>query len=206
MTAAAHAAAVPHRPPTPDEVVRAVVEDIRAHAGTPEGSVRAIARRHGVSKSTVGRIADDHGLGDKWADGTAQTQQATETRMAHVRRQRALMQEDLLDKASILLDRVDDPVTHLNVVKCAPMVGDSEDEPDPFIQTERVEQTVLPPGPGDYRAMAAAITSFTKAAVELAKLDVDTSATNSTVGLLDQFAADLAAERAAREAATGRPE
>lgn len=185
---------MPNPPRTPDHIRDAVVDDIRAYTltGHPDGSVRSIARRHGISKTTVGRIADDVGLGDAWAEGTAQTAQATDTRMAHVRRQRALMQEDLLDKASDLVDRMDNDVIHLNVVKLSGEDGG-----------EIVEQTTLPPGPGDYRAMAAAVTSMTRAAAELAKLDNDTTATNSTVGLLDQFAADLAAERAAREAPGG---
>ncbi len=159
---------------TPDDVRAEVADYIRAHAGTPEGSVRAIARKFGTSKTTVGVIADQYGLSEAWAEGAAQTANATETRRQHVARQRALLQEDLLDKAADLMDRMDDRVVHLNVVR----VGEN---------MEDVEQTELPPGPGDYRAMAGAITSLTKTAVDLAKLDNDTSRTDASVGLLDKF-------------------
>ncbi|GAB2964330.1 hypothetical protein [Saccharothrix stipae] len=165
---------MPEQPRIPDDVRDAVLDDVRTLAGTREGSVRAIARRHGISKSSVGRLADDAGLGDAWAAGSAQTAQATESRLTYVRGQRALLQEDLVDKASDLVDRMDDLVTHLNVVK----VGEYQ---------ETVEHTVLPPGPGDYRAMAAAITALTRGAVDLAKLDNDTSRTEASVGLIDDF-------------------
>jgi hypothetical protein len=183
---------VPNPPRTPDHIREQVIADIRelTLAGDPEGSVRAIARRYNIGKTTVGRIADEANLGDAWAQGTAQTAQATESRRAYIAAQRARMQEDLLDGAADLLERMQDRVVHLNVVKCIPQAID--DEPDGLLAIERVEHTELPPGPADYRAMAAAVTSFTKAAVELAKLDNDTSRTDSVTGLLDQFAADLA--------------
>lgn len=177
---------MPEQPRIPDHVRDALLADIRDLAGTREGSVRALARKHGISKSSVGRIADDHGLGDRWAEGAGQTAQATESRLTYVRAQRALLQEDLLDKASDLIERMDDRVTHLNVVKCMPEAID--DEPgDGFLAVERVEHTVLPPGPGDYRAMAAAVTAMTRGAVDLAKLDNDTSRTEASVGLIDEF-------------------
>lgn len=161
---------------TPDHIRAEVADYIRAHAGTPEGSVRAIARQFGIGKATVGVIADEHDLGDAWAEGAARTANATETRRQHVARQRALLQEDLLDGAADLFERLHDQVVHLNVVK-----RDGE------MAGEYVEQTELPPGPGDYRAMSGAIATLTKAAVDLAKLDNDTSRTDASVGLLDKF-------------------
>jgi hypothetical protein len=68
---------------------------------------------------------------------------------------------------------------------------DDGEEGGVMLGVEKVEHTVLPPGPGDYRAMAAAITTFSKAAVEIAKLDNDTSRTDAAVGLLDGFWAAL---------------
>lgn len=164
---------------TPDHIRAEVADYIRAHAGTREGSVRAIARHFGISKTTVGVIADEHDLSDAWTAGAERTANATATRRTHVAWQRALMQEDLLDKAADLMDRIDDQVVHLNVVR----VGENMEE---------VEQTTLPPGPSDYRAMAGAIATFTKASVELAKLDNDTSRTEASLGLLAEFRQALA--------------
>lgn len=158
----------------PDELRAEIADYIRAHAGTPEGSIRAIARHFEISKTTVGVIADEYDLRDAWTEGAEKTANATSTRRTHVAAQRALMQEDLLDKAADLMDRIDDRVTHLNVVR----VGENMEE---------VERTELPPGPGDYRAMAGAIATLTRASVELAKLDNDTSRTDASLGLLAEF-------------------
>jgi hypothetical protein len=185
---------VPNPPRTPRDVRDAVADDIRtlALAGDPAGSVRAIAHRHNISKATVGVIADEYELSHAWSEGAAQTTAATEARRTYIAAQRARLQEDLLDGAADLLERMQDDIVHLNVVK---NMGENAGE--------SVEQTELPPGPGDYRSMAAAITSFTKAAVELAKLDNDNTSTASTVSLLDQFALDLQADRDKREQAGG---
>lgn len=201
MTAGGDPPAVPNPPRTPDHIREAVADDIRAYAGKdPRGSVRAIALRHGISKTTVGRIADEHDLASAWDENTSQTAQATETRRAYIARQRALAQEDLWDRVGTLLDRFDDEVTHLNVVKCIPHDIGDEDGGEGLLAVERVEHTVLPPGPQEWRSTSTAIAALSRAAIDIAKLDNDTSATNSTVGLLDQFADDLKAERAAREA------
>lgn len=172
---------MPNPPRTADHIREAVAEDIIALAGTPEGSVRAIAHKHRIGKTTVGRIADEYGLADAWAENTSQTEQATATRRAHIARQRALLQEDLLDAAADLVNRLHQEVIHLNVVK-----RDGENA------GEYVEQTELAPGPAEWRSTMAAISAATRSAVDLAKLDNDTSRTDATVGLLDQFAADLA--------------
>ena len=185
---------MPEQPRIPDDVREKVIADIRelTLAGDPEGSVRAIARRRGISKSSVGRLADDAGLGNAWAEGASRTAQATESRLTYVRDQRALLQEDLLDKSSDLLERFQDEVVHLNVVKCVPEDISDGGDGGGYLAVERVEHTKLPPGPQDLRAMASAVAQLTKAAVDLAKLDNDTSRTDSVTGLLDQFAADLA--------------
>jgi hypothetical protein len=178
----------------PDHTREEIADYIRAHAGTPEGTVRAIANRWGIAKSSVGRIADLHDLTDAWADGVAQTQAATAARSAYIARQRATLQEDLLDTAADLLDRLHDNVVHLNVVKClASSDQDDERPPSPFTPTiEIVEQTVLPAGPAEWRQTMNAVQAAVAQAVSLAKLDNDTSTTASVTGLLDQFAADLA--------------
>jgi len=178
---------VPPPPRIPDEVREEIADYIRAHAGTPQGSVRAIAERWGIAKSSVGRIADLHGLTDAWTEGADRTEAATTARRVYLAAQRALLQEDYLDAASDLLTRLHDPVTHLHVVKTG--------------FDESIEHTVLPSGPQEWRSTMSAVAAANRAAVELAKLDNDDSATNATVSLLDQFAADLQADRARREEA-----
>lgn len=171
----------------PDETRAEVAEWIRAHAGTPDGTVRAIAARFTIGKATVGKIADEYGLTDAWKNGTEQTQAATAARQAYVAQQRAALQEDLLDTAADLLERLHDRVTHLHVVKSG--------------FDESVEHTVLPSGPGDWRQTMGAVASATKEAVALAKLDNENTTTQQITGLLDAFQADLAEDRAAREEA-----
>ncbi len=174
----------------PDETRAEVAEWIRAHAGTPDGTVRAIAARFHIGKATVGKIADEHGLTDAWKNGTQQTEAATAARNAYVAQQRAALQEDLLDTAADLLERLHDHVIHLNVVKdSGEMAG------------EHVEHTELPSGPGDWRQTMAAVSSATKEAVALAKLDNENTTTQQVTGLLDAFMEDLATDRAAREEA-----
>ncbi|GLZ34876.1 hypothetical protein Lesp02_70630 [Lentzea sp. NBRC 105346] len=172
----------------PDDQRAEVADYIRAHAGTPDGTVRAIAARFGCSKTTVGRIADQHGLSDAWSEATDRTAAATAARAAYVAAQRAALQEDLLDTAADLLDRLHDRVTHLNVVKA----------PGEFAG-EYVEKTELPSGPGDWRQTMQAVQLASSQAVALAKLDNENTTTASVTGLLDAFMEDLQADREARE-------
>jgi hypothetical protein len=181
---------VPSPPRFSDETRAEVAEWIRQHAGTPEGSVRAIAARFGMGKATVGKIADEFGLTDAWKNGTEQTQAATAARNAYVAQQRAALQEDLLDTAADLLERLHDQVIHLNVVRAA---GENAGE--------YVDETTLPAGPPDWRQTMQAVSFATKEAVALAKLDNENTTTQQVTGLLDAFQEDLAADRAAREAA-----
>lgn len=180
----------------PDETREQIADHIRAHAGTAQGSVRAIANRWGIAKASVGRIADDYGLADAWTDGADRTAAATTARRTYLAHQRGLLQEDYLDAAADLLTRLHDNVVHLNVVKDGGEWGG-----------ESVEQTELPPGPAEWRSTMSAIAAANRAAVELAKLDNDDSTTSATVSLLDQFAADLQADRDDRgKAAEPAPE
>lgn len=178
---------MPPPPRIPDDIREQIADHIRAHAGTPEGTVRAIANRWGIAKASVGRIADDYGLADAWTKGADRTEAATTARRVYLAAQRAHLQEDYLDAAASLLDRLYDDVTHLHVVKTG--------------FDESIERTVLPAGPQDWRSTMSAIAAANRSAVDLAKLDNDDSATNATVSLLDQFAADLQADRDDREKA-----
>lgn len=173
-----------------DDGVRAEVADyIREHAGTREGTVRAVAARFQMGKATVGKIADEFGLSDAWKAGTEKTEAATAARQAYVAQQRAALQEDLLDTAADLLERLYDNVVHLNTVR---LEGENAGDV--------VERTILPSGPSDWRQTMAAVSSATKEAVALAKLDNENTTTQQVAGLLDAFMEDLAADRAAREA------
>jgi transposase-like protein len=191
---------VPNPPRYPDDLRLAIAADIEALAGTPEGSVRAIARRHGVSKSLVGVIADEFGLTGRWAQGAQQTDEATKTRMTHVAAQRALAQEDIWDRFAELATQFHDEVTHLNVVKCVPEAIDDEDM-NGFLAVERVERTTLPPGPADYRSMSTALAALTRAALDIARHDKGDEGTGQAIGLLDRFERGLREAREARERA-----
>ena len=61
------------------DVRAAVIADLRATHGTPEGSVRMISDRHGVPRSTISRIAKDEGLTNEV--GHARMQNAIQTRL-----------------------------------------------------------------------------------------------------------------------------
>lgn len=185
---------------TPDDVRAEVAAYIEAHAGTPAGSVRAIARKFGLGKATIGVIADDYGLGDAWAKGAERTQAATDTRKVHLQHQRSLIQEDLLDQVAELSTRFHDDVVHLHVIEVAPEDRDVDEETG-FLKLERVEKTVLPPGPAEWRATAGAIASLTRAALDIARHDKGDEGTGQAIGLLDRFEKGLREAREARERA-----
>lgn len=184
----------------PDELREAIADDIRTLAGTPAGSIRALANKYGVGKATVGVIAEEHGLSDAWAKGADRTQAATNARNTYLQHQRALIQLDLADQVADLLTRFHDDVTHLNVIEVAP--EDREvDEETGFLKLERVEKTVLPPGPGEWRATSGAISSLTRAMLDIARHDKGDDGTGQAKGLLHRFEAGLREAREARERA-----
>ncbi|WP_041836646.1 hypothetical protein [Actinosynnema mirum] len=189
-------------PRYPDGFRDQVAEYIRAHAGSPEGTFRAISVKFGISKALVGVIADEIGLADAWTDGVARTADATTARRTYLAAQRALLQEDLLDTAADLTSRLHDDVTHLHVVKTIPEGIDADPDEDGgfgFLAAERVEHTILPPGPAEWRSTMTAIAAATRAAIDLAKLDQGQDATGQATGMLEQFENSLRAARAERE-------
>lgn len=193
---------------TPDDVRDEVAAHIRAHAGTPAGTYRAIQLRFGIGKATIGVIADEYGLADAWEKGVEQTQAATKARKTYLERQRSLAQEDLIDLVADLTTRFHDDVVHLNVIKLAPEDYESDEDNGggPFITLERVEKTVLPPGPAEWRATAGAIASLAKAHLELARHDKADEGTGQAIGLLDRFEAGLREAREARQRAAAEAE
>jgi transposase-like protein len=89
----------------PDDVRRAIADDIRAATM----SVRAIAKKHGVSIGTVAKIADEHGLtlersNPKTAHASAQTR-------FDARQARERLTERLYSHAEAFLDRAVAPYT-----------------------------------------------------------------------------------------------
>lgn len=86
-----------------DETRAAILEDIRAKAG----STRAIAARHGVSDATVRNIAKEFGEADAFSrEGT---EKATRARVADMAELRTRVAQKYLRKADELLDQMDQP-------------------------------------------------------------------------------------------------
>jgi len=76
----------------PIAVRRAIREDLRATAGTPEGSLRKVAARHGVSTDLVHNISGEMDIDL----GRQQTANATAARQADLAARRAALAEDLM--------------------------------------------------------------------------------------------------------------
>jgi transposase len=86
--------------PIPEETRQAVLEDI---ASDEDLSTRKIADRHGVSESTVRKIAKDNGFTDAFT--RANTENATRARVADMKAQRAELAATLLEDALKLRER-----------------------------------------------------------------------------------------------------
>jgi transposase-like protein len=84
----------------------AILDDIRTAGETGE-SRNTIARRCGVSPSTVSKIAEEAGLAG--AFDRTQTENATRAKLADNRAVRADLSRRLLAKAGDLLDQMDEP-------------------------------------------------------------------------------------------------
>ena len=174
----------------PDAKRAEIADDIRATAGTPEGSYRKIAARHDVSNATVQKIADEHNLRDRWQAGQQQTAAATSVKQTNAAALRAALQVDLLDDAQWLRSKLRGQVVHLNVVKAE---GEQAGE--------YVEQTVLPAGPRDWRDTMGAIGVASSKSVELSRLEAEQAGEGAASGLLEQFEKSLREARVRREQA-----
>lgn len=167
-----------------DDQRAAIAADIDQNAGQPGGSYRDIARRHDVALGTVQKIARDNGLGDRWQEGQAQTAAATSVRQSNAAAKRAQLQEDLLDDAQKLREKLFGDVVHLHVVKLeGPMAG------------ETVEETRLPAGPREWRDTMGAIGVASSKSVELARLEAEQAGTGTAGALIDQFLGALVRDR-----------
>ncbi|MBP2331245.1 transposase-like protein [Kibdelosporangium banguiense] len=174
-----------------DELKAAIAEDIRATAGTPEGSYRKIAGRHGVGLASVQKVAQQNGLADAWQNGQQQTAAATSVKQTNAAERRAQLQLDLLGDAQELRGRLFGYVTHLHVVK---NMGENAGE--------SVEHTELPSGPREWRDTMSAIGIASSKSVELARLEAEQAGTGQASGLLEQFFQSLERDRAERDKQT----
>jgi hypothetical protein len=169
---------------------KAIADDIAATAGTPDGSYRKIAARHGCAVGTVQKIADENNLRDRWQDGQQQTAAATSVKQSNAASLRAALQVDLLGDVAKLRGRLFGGVVHLNVVKAeGPMAG------------EYVERTELPAGPRDWRDTAGAMAALIGKSVELARLEAEQAGEGQAAGLLEQFERSLRDARQRRQQA-----
>jgi hypothetical protein len=144
---------------------KAIADDIRATAGTPEGSYRQIAKRHDCALGTIQNIAKEYGLTDAWQEGQQQTAAATSVKQSNAADRRAALQLEFLDDVAKLRSKLFGEVVHLNVVKNeGPMAG------------ERVKETYLRAGPRDWRDTANAIAALTGKSIDLARLEAEQAA------------------------------
>lgn len=180
---------IPPRELTPDQRA-AVVEDIRANAGTADGSVRIIAARHQLSMRGVRIVAEQNGLADAWSSGAARTAAATAVNIITNAELRADIERGLLEDVQELRDRLLAEVTHLHVVKDQPE-GDGWGG-------EHVEHTTLPAGPAEWRATMSAIGTAMTAANNIARLTAESAVSGQATGLLDAFATELTKAAAVR--------
>lgn len=98
-----------------DAARQAIVADARATAGTPDGTIRRIAARHGVSDATVRRACRE--AGDvKFGDAATRDQlkNALETRLLTLADRRARLAERFVEVAERALDDMVSPATVFN--------------------------------------------------------------------------------------------
>lgn len=179
--------------PLTDQQRADILDDIRDTAGTTDGSVRRIAARHSVGMGTVRRLAADNDLQHAWRDGAWRTEAANTQKATHLSERRNQLQADLLDDIEEVRDRFLNDVTHLNVVKVLVEADPfSDKQPSQFTPTvERVERTVLPPGPRDLQSMMGAITNGVRQVAELARLEAVNTGSGEAANMLGEFFGNL---------------
>lgn len=171
---------IPRSALTPEQW-QALVDDITATAGTPEGSVRRIAARHDVSMRTVRTVAAEAGLADAWASGRARTAAAAQARTVTAAERRSWLIVDLLDDIDELRERLLDDVT----------------VPHPTLGT-----VTVPVGPADLRNLATAVGILIDKHAQLVRLEQETSGSGQAAGLLERFEQALRQARQVRDEQT----
>jgi transposase-like protein len=92
-----------------DDVRAAVVADLRRTHGTPEGSYRLVAERHGVSNATVRRIGAAAGVSGG-SESRAKTENATAVAIQTNAQRREALAARLLDVAEQAIRDLENPV------------------------------------------------------------------------------------------------
>lgn len=146
----------------------AIADTIRETAGTR--STGSIAKEHGVSRTTVHRIAKEAGLEDAWE--RSQTEKATRARVVDLAAGRAALQERWLLKANEALDRSEAP--------CVVYSFGGQ-------FNEYAEHTLDKPPAGEYRSFVTAAAVATDKLVALAKFDAGDDGLASAVSTIDRI-------------------
>ena len=140
----------------------AILNDIQATAGTPDGTVRKIADRNSVSTATVQRIAKAAGLEDVWSrDRTANASRARAVDSQALRTQLAW---DHLADAVRIRERLWEPAELVTA-------------------TGQVVSLALPPAK-DVRDFMASVGSALKISMEVEKHDVADNGVDEAKGLI----------------------
>ena len=177
-----------------DEQRRAIADDIRQTAGTPDGSYRKIAARHNVkSLSTIQAIAKEFDLADRWQEGQANTAAATSVKQTNAAALRADLQVDLLHDAQEIRRRLWSPD---GVPVWAPGQNKDGFDATAVIVTKNVEA-----GPREIREAMAAVGIASSKSVELARLEAEQAGAGEATGLLEQFEKSLLDARHRRDQA-----
>ena len=94
----------------------AILADLRATAGTPDGALRRVAKRHGVSDSTIRRVRDmaPPEAGVSVEQSRAKMKNAIAAKVGTLAERRAAISERLIRKAEEFLDDLDSPVVVYN--------------------------------------------------------------------------------------------
>jgi hypothetical protein len=95
-----------------EDVKAAVLADLRATIGTPEGSHRKVAERRGVSATTVKRLASAHGLTAE--EARTKSKNAAEVQRATNAQRREALASRMLDAAEAALNDMRAPATIFN--------------------------------------------------------------------------------------------
>lgn len=159
-------------PRIPDDKRDAIAADIRAKLPRNQ-----IARKHGISGSTVTTIAKEIGSTD--AFDRSETVHATAARLADVKELRSRLALRTLKRAHTILDRLD---------------ADEFTTKIPTVTGDVVTITTTDPAPRDERDLAAAVSSYTTAAERVTDVQDASSAARSLLSGLGD-ALKIAASR-----------
>lgn len=117
-------------PPIPDTKRAQILGDIKAG-----GTCRGIARQHGVSRTTVSKLAQDAGLDD--AFGRQQTKKATAASVADSASRRAKLAENLIKLAELSMDQAVAELGEASARDAAVVLGIAVDKHRALVDMDR---------------------------------------------------------------------